>query len=553
MQVILLAFALATTSTTSGGLFSDEPIPDKPGDTPASGGLFSDEPIPDAPGDEAPGATSGGGLFGGGAIPDAPPDSGLFDAVAEPEFDPRIRVSIALDALAAVDTSHDHPNENIFELHLGGKLVVDADFDFGLTIYTAPRFLHVTAINRAGDDREFTYLDVPEAHLTWGFGRTHLRFGTQVFNWGTSDFSAPADILNPVDLRRGALNSSDPSSAKIPVLAAEVVTGFGPVTLRGVVQPFFTSSKFFISGWDDSLTTGLSSGMSIPDLSALLGPGTADRIGSDVVITDRPEDRPDNATFGGRATLDLGTADISATAIYGWGTLPRIEIEPTLAAGAGQLLGAFASNEPIDPFQLAPIFDAVEKARQEGRPIFAGTYERRLLFGVDAAIAVDPVILKFDVAYTFDRTLYTQDFRPKGYPWLNATVGLEYLDGEDLQILVELFAMTVFDVRSNERLQIIEPVAPPPSSLDLKGRTISMPGAIGVIRYNVLDGDLAFEAALVSTFHRGDIVFAPTIRYRIDDHNNVSLGGLLIEGKRDGYGGLYTHNDRVQVAYTWSL
>jgi hypothetical protein len=173
---------------------------------------------------------------------------------------------------------------------------------------------------------------------------------------------------------------------------------------------------------------------------------------------------------------------------------------------------------------------------------------------MDASIALDPVILKFDLAYTFERTLYTQDFYPVARPWLNAAVGLEYIMGDELQILTEAFALTVFDVRSNERIQLLEPIAPPPSVLDIEGkeRTIVMAGAIAAIRYNILDGDLNFDFVTVSTLVRGDWFFMPSVNYKLNDNQKVNIGALIIEGEDDGYGGLFSHNDRVHIGYTWS-
>ena len=83
-------------------------------------------------------------------------------------------------------------------------------------------------------------------------------------------------------------------------------------------------------------------------------------------------------------------------------------------------------------------------------------------------------------------------------------------------------------------------------------RTLSLPGAIAVIRYSTLDGDLNFELGALATFTRGDLIALPSIAWRIDDHHQLKLGGALFEGRSDGYGGLYTSNDQVYLAYAWS-
>lgn len=526
---LLVALLAVITSTAGGGLFSSEEIPDSVANSPSSdesGGLFSSEEIP-------------------GATP--------FASV----FTPKVRSAISLHGQSALDTAFDHAGENILELRLGAKLILDVDFESSLSAFVAPKFDHVTAWTEDLDDRGFLFLNVPEAYVTWGQGRTYLRVGTQIFNWGTSDFAAPADVLNPIDLRSGMMGGLDPSANKIPVLAAELVSGLGPMTFRAVVQPFFTPSRFFLSGWDDSigaLAGASGSGPALPDLGIILGDATADHIGDQLLITKRPEDRPDNATFAARATFQFELADVSVTAVHGWESFPRIKMDPALALVGAQLLESLAKKEPIDALKAAPAFDALNTALEMGKELMEGSYERRTLIGADASIAVDPFVIKLDLAYTLERTLYTQDFYPVARPWLNAAFGLEYIMGDELQILAEVFALTVMDVRSNERIQLIEPIAAAPSLLDISGaeRTVAMPGAIAAIRYNILEGDLSLELVMVSTLTRGDWFFMPAMTYRLSDSQKINLGGLFIEGQDGGYAGLFGHNDRIHLGYIWS-
>ena len=329
---LLIALLVVSSSSTGGSLFSDELVPDQA----AGGGLFSNEEIPDSS------LATGDGLYS--SVPGVP------------VFSPKVRTTIELRSETRLDTAFDRDGENILELSLGGKFSMDVDFSPTLSAYVVPKFEHQTAWTEDFDDRGFLFLNVPEAYLTWGKGRSYVRIGTQVFNWGTSDFAAPADVLNPMDLRKGLVAGTDPSANKIPVLAAEAVTGIGPITLRGVFQPFFTPSRFFLSGWDDSMgsiAAATGSGFMFPDLSGILGPATADHIGDQLLITKRPEDRPDSASVGARATLQLDSMDLSVTAVHGWESFPRIKFDPALALVGAQLLDSLASKKPIDPLAAA--------------------------------------------------------------------------------------------------------------------------------------------------------------------------------------------------------
>lgn len=531
---MLLPLALILTSTGGGGLFSDEEIPD------------AVAPAPVAAPAAAPVASS--------SVAASPSAFDLVVPTPVEAFTPRVRGSVKLETRFALDTSFDLRGEQIFEWTIGGKLELDADLTRSLSAFAAPSFQSVIAVDREGGDREAVYLEVPEAYVSWQAKRFSLRAGALVFGWGASDLIAPNDVLNPQDLRRNVIGS--PDETKIPVFAVEaVVSPFEWLTIRGVVEPFFAASRFYLTGWDSGIGRVASAeGLGLPDLDALLGKSTVDRIGDQALVTDRPRDHPGNATYAGRVTFKLDDLDLSLNAVYGWESLPQLRVDPDIVLLLGKVGDVLVNGGELDlgDPELLGAIDRVRTAAAQGRKLLQGGFLRRSLLGFDASYALDPVILKVDVAYTFARTLYTQDFRPVEHPWLNAVVGAEYLSGEELQVIVELFAITVFDIRSNYRLSLIEPIAPPPSMSAEGLRTISLPGAIGVVRYAVLEGDLSFELAGLVTLTRGDVVVLPTIKYRLDDHHRLSLGGVLVEGTSGSYGGIYTNNDQLFVGYTWS-
>jgi hypothetical protein len=464
------------------------------------------------------------------------------------------RTLLRLDARFAMHTRFPEPANQAAEFWLGGRFEIDVSIAEDLSAFVAPNFSFVSALNKDGSDREFLYFVTPEARVQYAFGPFDLRVGALLFNWGSSDLVAPCDVLNPYDYRRSFFATS--ADAKIPVLAAELVTHAGPLTVRGVVEPFFTPSRFFLTGWDTALIQpGLMTNFNVASLQSLLGASTLDDIGDKFLVTHRPSDRPDNATLGIRATLALGRLDVSATGVHGWEPLPQITVNPDLAYLTGQLANSVAGSQQIntlDPQFLASLA-RLQDALARGEKVFDSVYTRRDLIGFDSTLALDPFVLKIDVAYTFARTSYTQDYKPVTNPWLNAVIGLEYLAGDDLQIIVESFTLTLFDLHSNYRLALFEPRAPPPSSTTGLGRrTIALPGMAGVIRYSVLEGDLRLELAGVTTLTRGDILIVPSVQYRFDDANALIVGATYITGKSDSYGGAYTSNDQVFIKYQWT-
>ena len=471
---------------------------------------------------------------------------------AESDFwDLRARTSMRFDTRIAVDTSFDRREEQVGELWLGARLELDIDLAASLKVYAAPSFQWVAAIDREGDDREFLYLLTPEAYVSWAEGPFVLRAGALVFSWGPSDIIAPNDLLNPIDYRRSILGFAD--EAKIPVLAVEGICTFGPLNVRAVVEPFFTASRFHLAAWDFSaLQAGVFPLRSDFPIDYFFSEAAIDDFGNEILATERPSDRPDHATVAARATLSLGNVvDLSVNAIHGWDTLPYVVIDDDLLFLANTFAESQVTGQPF-PLTDEAVLDAIERIRtavDEGRKIAKGTYLRRNVFGFDAVAALDPVVLKLDVAYSLKHTVYTQSVEPKTHPWLNAVLGMEYLDGDSLQIVLELFAIAVFGVPPDYRLLFFE------GDVDLVStdgeRTVILAGFAGAVRYSILDGDLSFELGASATL-RGDLLLLPSIRWIITESHHVMLGGMALEGRDGSYGQRYTHTDQLYVAYRLS-
>lgn len=461
----------------------------------------------------------------------------------------RARASIKLEARIAVDAAFDQRGEHVASLGVGGRIELDVDLERGLSLFAAPSFYYAAAISEDWDDREQLYATIPEAHVTWSLGAFDLRAGALLFNWGSSDLIGPNDVLNPLDYRRNFVAAVD--DLKIPVLAAELVATAGPLTVRAVVEPFFTPSHYFVSTWDTALIqAALNSRYDFAPIERLLGETTIDAVGDQLLLSDRPEARPDHATLGLRATLRLGDLDLSGTFVHGWEPLPQIDVHPDALSFASMITTFIESRGTILP--SVESLQVLQGILQRGEPLFYGTYRRRDVLGVDAVYVADPFIFKLDAAYSFERTAYTRAYRPVTNPWLNTVVGAEYVAGDDLQVVVEAFNITIFDVPSDVRLAFFEADSPPPSTTTSEGRrTLAIPGVAAVLRYSVLDGDLRFELVGVTTLTRGDLLLLPSVLLEVDDAQELSLGASLVEGRGDGYGGAYSHNDELFLRYQW--
>lgn len=468
-------------------------------------------------------------------------------------FDVRARASTALDLRFSLDTSFDRAGEQIADFALGGSLVLDVDFAPTLTGYAQPRFTYVAALEREGDDRSLLYFLTPEAWVRWASGPFSLRAGAMTWSWGSSDFVAPIDVLNPVDFRQGARSLA--STQKIPVVGAEAVGTFGPLTVRGVVAPFFQASRFHLTSWDFSVLSGGPLAAIPPSsLEAALSEAYLDNNGDEILLIDRPSQRLDNATLAGRATFVTGDLDVSMSLVHGWDTVPRFVLDEDLAFVASEFAAAQAAGEP-PPLGDADVLGALGRIREKadrGQTIYSGEIRRRTVVGADATYALDPFVLKLDIAYTRRRTLYDQNARPQSLPWVNAVAGVEYYWGDRLQIFVEAFVTIARQVPGNVRLAYFEAAAPPPSASPGDQRDVMLPGFVAVFVYNALEGDLRVEIGAVSTLGRGDFAISPSVTWRVDDHHRLTIGGFALEGRADGIGGAYTNTDQLFLAYRFA-
>lgn len=470
------------------------------------------------------------------------------DEPAPALFSIRARASAQLDLRLSVDTSFERPGEQVGELSVQAKVVLDVDLSPTVRVYAAPQLAWVGAVDREGDDRELLLARAPEAFVGWTGQTFRARAGYLVFDWGQSEIVGPNDVMNPPDLRQGA--AAIDADIKIPVPGAEVAATFGPLTLRGVVVPVFVPGRFQLTGWDLSAAQGgLIPGGSALAEEAALNPAYIDRIGDEILQTERPRDRPDNATLGFRAGLALESIDLAATVVHGWNPFPSMTVDPNLILLAERVAQSRVRGEPppLDDPEVAGALLNLQTAAEAMAPLFKGKYERRTIVGVDGAWAVDPVILKFDVAYNTRQVSYTQAGQARSTPTLTAVVGAEYYRGEDVQVWVEVFMQHLFDINGVDNIAYVEPS----SGALASGRSTTWFGAGAFARYQVLEGDLAFELGALMTSRR-DLALLPRVSYRISDGQRASFGGMLVEGQADGLGGAYSHLDQLYLAYTLS-
>lgn len=497
---------------------------------------------------DAPGPTGEGWPDGLLAEPWPAPE-----AAAEASGPRDLRVSARLRSTAFLDPTFDRTDLQIFEAWIEGRLELSAALSDTVEVRVAPTFWLAYGVAQDGAARAVGDVLVPEAALSWRGGPARLRVGTLLFQWGASDLVGPSDVLNPYDLRRGFV--ALPRELEIPQLAAELTLRAGPWALALVLQPLYTGSRFFLSGWDTGLTRVITAqGVPLPDLEEIYQRNALDRVGDQLLSWNPPGAGPADWTYAARLTADLEPLTLGASAVYGFEALPAVDLDPDLVRVTGAVFDAIGRGAPLPLGDLgfAEALGRVLAGAEQGRALFSGTYPRRGLLGVDASLALDPVVLKLDVALSLERTFYTQAFRPVRLPSVTGVVGVDYAYGTTLQLTVEAFAIGALDLPADTRIALFEPRpdaggAGPAAA----GRSLWLPGVSLVLRLAIVEG-LALEAAALATATRGDFLLAPTLAWQLLDTQALRVGAVLVGGGRDGYGWTYAQDDRLLVQWTWA-
>ncbi len=468
-----------------------------------------------------------------------------------------LRVSARLRTTAFLDPAFDRTDLQIFEAWVEGRLELSATLSDAVELRVAPAFWLAYGLSESGDARTVGDVLVPEAALTWRSGPARLRVGTLVFQWGASDLVGPSDVLNPYDLRRGLV--APPREVEIPQLAAELTLREGPWALALVVEPLYTGSRFFLSGWDTGLTRVITAqGVPLPNLEEIYRKNALDRVGDQLLSWNPPGASPADWTYAARLTADLEPLTLGASAVYGFEALPAVDLDPDLVRVTSAVFDAVGRGTPLPlgDLSFAESLGRVLAGAEQGRALFSGTYPRRGLLGVDASLALDPIVLKLDVALSLSRSFYTQAFRPIRLPSVTGVLGVDYAYGTTVQLTIEAFAVGALDLPADTRLALFEPRPDAAATGSMTaaataGRALWLPGVSALARVALAEG-LTIETAALATATRGDFLLAPMLAWQLRDTQALRVGAIIVGGGRDGYGWTYAQDDRLLVQWTWA-
>ena len=275
-----------------------------------------------------------------------------------------------------------------------------------------------------------------DAYVTGRAGEWQFRLGQVPVSWGSTDFSRPADVVAPRDLRRGPFAGRE--EARIPVPAIDVTWLHDRIAWQFLVIPFFVPNQQPLYGSDYALArqgSPVADTLPLGRIEQLFDASIEDRANTALTQTELPEELLRNTQLGTRFTSSYGGMDMSASWYWGYDRNPWVYISPSVREFA-RVLGEQPADAPLvslnaDTLAVAgPLIDDINA----GRTLVESSYRRYQVFALDGVRYVGPVGVRFETAFSPVRTGYLTGLTSVRRPQLTTAVGLSY-EGESTVVV----------------------------------------------------------------------------------------------------------------------
>ncbi len=456
-----------------------------------------------------------------------------------------------------VDTATEPRDVHLAELHLSARLSLDQRFGSSTRLKVSGRFRYVVFFPAAPTEPEpytLAEAELGEAFAGVYFDGVDLEVGNLVFAWGANEGLAPADVLNPFDLRFGLAGMLGGAQAKRAVPAVSLRTFHEVLGLELVVLPLFVPNRVALFGYDFSVAAaGGLLPAPVPDPRGLGFDQTGvDQVQPFLMHTRLPQPVPENWQFALRATVDLGDANVGLSAIDGFDPFPRQRIDPDLRR---ILVARLEGRSPPLDAALA----AAEKL-ERGIALYEAWHARRRVVAADVEVPIASVTLRGDLGYSPGRTLYAvvrdasgaRDLTWTVQPVLSGALGTEYFDVEGRTAGLVAYAFAALDVPGDRRLVGLEDTQAGFDAAEA-GRTAALWGVMAYARAAFLDERLEVTVAGLWQEPGGGYLFAPSVTYAPADHHRLSLRAEVLGGGSSNLLGAFDHTDRIGIEWRASF
>lgn len=470
---------------------------------------------------------------------DAGFDAGVvaLETFATASSGPVARVYGWTSGYTALDTRFDSQRgaplaENVWEGRLRAVLGVDVKLSEHLRLVLEGRAQVRGAFQRDFDRAKgFFEPMLGDAFVDLYTSKVDLRVGNQRIPLGANAALAPADALNPRDLRETA---AELETALLPVFAVRAQGELGRLAWLAAYVPFFQPHRYFVFGQDEGL---LQPAFGTALDNTRIDPSVEDSLQDRVLETQRPP--PFVGDLALRVAMD-GRVKLGASWVWMNEKLPRVRMDPELS----RVLSAQAAGRPVD--QAAAV--SVLNRFQAGETLYRGFYGRQHLFSLEASALLGPGQLDVDLTYTPRQTFYDASFAPldkAAVTWVAS-----YSQASDSPVLysVSYLGMAIPDIGAKEQLVILEPATALGAAHT--GFFHLFIGFVGVSFF-----DKRLEVALRGTFEpvQRSFSLAPRVSWRGVEGLDVFVSAEFYEGTPWSPFGYFGRNDRVLLGARYEL
>ncbi|MCC6332719.1 MAG: hypothetical protein IT380_01875 [Myxococcales bacterium] len=474
-----------------------------------------------------------------------PPDAGtspaapVVEAFSTKDTSPTARVYGWAWGHGAVDTTFDSERgapmaENVAEGRLKALLGVDVKLNPHLRLVLEGR-AQVRVVTQRDFDRAKGFYEamLGDAFVDLYTSKVDLRVGNQRIPLGANPALAPADALNPRDLRE-SLISGEVEDTLLPVFAIRAQGDLGKVTWLAAYAPFFTPHRYFVFGQDEAL---LQPGLGPAFDNTRVDPSVEDYLQDRVLETQRPP------PFAGDVALRVvrhGRVKLGASWVWMNEKLPRVVVDPELQ----QLMAAQARGEPADPALAASVLNRF----QAGEDLYVGNYKRTHLFSLEGSALLGPGQLDVDVTFTPRQTYFDLDFTPLDKAALTWVLGYSQASDSPLLYTVGYLGMAVFDVKAQEQLFLIEPATAVGAA-----RTAFFHLLLATVGYGFFDKKLEVTLRVGLDPIQWSLALGPRVSWEAFTGFKVFAGAEFFVGQLWTPFGYFGRNDKVLAGVRYDL
>lgn len=450
---------------------------------------------------------------------------------------PQVRLFGWASAVTGLDTRFDSPRgaalaENVWDGRVRVLLGVDVKLTERIRVVLEGR-AQVRGVSQRDFDRAKGLFEpmLGDAYVDLYTPHVDFRVGQQRIALGANAALAPADALNPRDLRDTTL---DPEDALLPVFALRAQGELANFSWLAAYVPFFQPHRFDVFGQDEGL---LQPGLGPSFDNTRIDPSVEDLLQARVLETQRPP------PFVGDVALRIarpGPVKVGVSWVWMNEKTPRVTLDPELS----RLLAGQAAGKSLDAASAL----SVSSRFQAGETLYRAFTGRQHLFSAEASALLGPGQLDVDVTFSPRQTFYDASFGVTNKASL--TWVATYSQASDSPVLygISYLGMAIPDIGASEQLLILEPATARGAP-----HTAFLHVFLGFV--SVLLWEDRFELSLRASFEpiQRSFMLQPRVTWRAIEGLRVFLGGEIYEGAAWTPFGLFNRNDRVLLGARYDL